>query len=223
MFKYETHMHTSESSPCATISGKEQARLYKELGYTGIIITDHFLSGKISMSKEMPWKTRVDTFMKGYESALYEGEKIGLSVFFAWEATINRSDFLVYGLDRQWLYEHPQILTWEVEEYYKEVKAAGGFFVHAHPFRKASYINEIRVYPEYEDGVEIVNISHTNEKFNQKAKEYAIKYDKPAIEGSDAHHKASHRGGMYFDHKLVDIHDFIRCVSKNEGILVSNF
>ena len=41
-YLYETHMHTKESSACAHNTGAEMARAYKEAGYTGIIITDHF-------------------------------------------------------------------------------------------------------------------------------------------------------------------------------------
>ena len=32
-YLYETHMHTDEASACATATGVEQARIYKELGY----------------------------------------------------------------------------------------------------------------------------------------------------------------------------------------------
>ena len=42
MYKYDTHIHTNLASACATASGKQQAIAYKNAGYTGIIITDHF-------------------------------------------------------------------------------------------------------------------------------------------------------------------------------------
>ena len=35
---------TSEVSACASTSGAGQARIYKELGYDGIIVTDHFIT-----------------------------------------------------------------------------------------------------------------------------------------------------------------------------------
>jgi hypothetical protein len=41
-YKYETHMHTRNSSACAIVSATAQARKYKDLGYAGIIVTDHF-------------------------------------------------------------------------------------------------------------------------------------------------------------------------------------
>ena len=44
-YLYETHMHTSEASACAGSTGAQMARAYKEAGYTGIIVTDHFFYG----------------------------------------------------------------------------------------------------------------------------------------------------------------------------------
>ena len=47
-YLYETHMHTSEASACAGSTGAQMARAYKEAGYTGIIVTDHFFYGNTS-------------------------------------------------------------------------------------------------------------------------------------------------------------------------------
>ena len=40
--KYEIHSHTKETSQCAKISAKELVEKYKELGYSGIVITNHY-------------------------------------------------------------------------------------------------------------------------------------------------------------------------------------
>ena len=81
-FFYETHMHTCQASACGKATGKEQARAYKEAGFAGIIITDHFFGGNTAVSRELPWEERVDLFWKGYEDAKEEGDRIGLDVFF---------------------------------------------------------------------------------------------------------------------------------------------
>ena len=44
-YRYETHMHTAEGSRCARAAAEEQVRFYKDRGYDGICITDHFLGG----------------------------------------------------------------------------------------------------------------------------------------------------------------------------------
>ena len=38
LFRYDTHVHTSEVSKCARSSGREMAETYHKLGYDGIII-----------------------------------------------------------------------------------------------------------------------------------------------------------------------------------------
>ena len=84
-YRYETHLHTCQGSKCGRATGAEQARFYKEAGYQGVIITDHFCGGNTAMPKEGSWKERIDLYCKGYEDALEEGKKIGLDVFFGFE------------------------------------------------------------------------------------------------------------------------------------------
>lgn len=218
LLKYETHLHTSESSACATCSGAEQARIYKKLGYSGIIITDHFFNGNTTVPGKLPWEERVERFMTGYENAYTEGRKIGLPVYFGWEESYSGTDFLVYGLDKKWLLEHPDIERWNLKEHYERIHRDGGYIVHAHPFREAYYINEIRLFPDYVDGVEVVNASHVNISYNIKAASYAKKYGKPVTGGSDAHHFNSIHGGMVFCSKLNNIQDFIYNVKNNTSI-----
>ncbi len=62
-FLYETHLHTAEASACGMSTGVEQARKYAEIGYTGIIVTDHFLNGSTAVPYHLPWKERIDLFV----------------------------------------------------------------------------------------------------------------------------------------------------------------
>ncbi len=220
LYKYDTHLHTQESSACASISGAGQARLYKKLGYSGIIVTDHFFNGNTTVPQNLPWEERVERFSLGYEHALEEGKKIGLSVFFGWEESFQGTDFLVYGLDKEWLLKHPEILNWDIEEHYIKIHRDGGYIVHAHPFRQADYILEIRLFPEYEDAVEIINGGNRNPEYNKKAMEYAKIQDKPVTGGSDAHHGDSVHAGMIFNHELKDIRDFINCVKRRKDVTI---
>lgn len=110
MYKYETHMHTREASACAWSSGAEMAEKYKSEGYTGIIVTDHFFNGNSAIPRDLPWKERIELYCKGYENAKARGDRIGLDVFFGFEYGDGGSDFLVYGLDKQWLIENDHIL-----------------------------------------------------------------------------------------------------------------
>lgn len=225
-FLYETHMHTSESSACAHNTGAEMARAYKEAGYTGIIVTDHFFYGNTAVNRRLPWREWVDQFCLGYEHAREEGEKIGLQVFFGWEAGYHGTEFLIYGLDKEWLLVHPEIKEASVEEQFSLVHEGGGIVSHAHPYREEDYIPEIKLYPEYVDAVEGVNAMHSsnvsnahkNPLFNERALAYGRAHNLPFTAGSDQHTTRMIGGGMVFPRKLSDIHDFSRAVLACEAV-----
>jgi hypothetical protein len=221
LFLYETHLHTSQVSACGIFSAKQHVTFYKDAGYSGIVVTDHFFNGNCRIPRELPWEERIEQFCKGYEEAKEEGDKVGLSVFFGWEANFNATEFLIYGLDKEWLLCHPQIMSWSVEEQYKEVHAAGGYVVHAHPFRKRPYIEEIRLFPDCVDAVEGINVGNRNDEFDRQAMEYAKKHKLPIIAGSDAHGIENYRSGIAFKRKAENIGDLIDMIKagKHEVII----
>jgi predicted metal-dependent phosphoesterase TrpH len=217
-FKYETHLHTSEVSPCSRSSGAEMARAHRAAGYAGIIVTDHFYNGNIRMPADLPWETRVDLLGSGYRAAKAEGERIGLSVFFGWEYSFRGTDFLTYGLDCAFLLDNPDLLELSVTAYLDLVRRSGGFVCHAHPFREADYIQEIRLFPGSVDSVEVENASHRDPVFNRRAAEYAKQHGLLEMRGSDIHDAARlPGGGMSFDHPAETIGDFIGLVRAQRG------
>lgn len=223
MFKYDTHIHTAEASGCATASGAEQARRYKEAGYDGIIITDHFFNGNTAVRNYHDWYERVYLYCKGYENAKAEGDKIGLKVFFGIEYTYFGADFLVYGVDKDWLYQNDNIMDVSVYEFINRVHKAGGIIIHAHPFREAEYINEIKLMPQWVDGVEVYNAGNYDDKFNVRANWYAEQYDLPKTAGSDNHHLGAPRlSGVMTDKPLESIEDYMEAVvnRKLAGIII---
>ena len=111
MYKYETHLHTAEGSACAVTSAVDMVKAHKDAGYDGIFITDHFFNGNSAVPCELPWAERIDLYCMGYEKALEAGSKVGMAVFFGVEFTVQGADFLLYGIDKNWLFEHEFYLT----------------------------------------------------------------------------------------------------------------
>ncbi len=220
LFLYETHLHTSEASACAIFSGAQQAEYYKKAGYSGIVVTDHFFNGNSCIPRGLPWEERVDRFCRGYEEAKKVGDRIGLSVFLGWEANFGGTEFLIYGLDREWLVSHPDILSWSVEQQYKQVHEAGGYIVHAHPFRQRDYIKKIRLYPDCVDAVEGINVGNRNDGFDRKATDYAGKHKLPVTGGTDAHGMETLRSGIAFRRKAENIRDFIDMIKEGKHELI---
>lgn len=216
LFKYETHAHTSEVSKCAAINGQDIARFYKDKGYTGIFITDHFLNGNTRVSPELPWSDRIEWCCSGYENAYTEGKKIGLDVFFGWEYSYKGNDFLTYGLDKAWLLNHSDLLSLSLVDYCDLVHNDGGFIIHAHPFRQADYIDMIRLLPDKVDAVEVINACRTDFE-NMQAEQYANNHNLLKVAGSDNHWgRIKKYSGIQLGKKLKDVHDMIQAIKNNE-------
>lgn len=188
-YKYETHMHTTEGSGCGKSSAKEMVQAYKEAGYRGIFVTDHFFNGNCTVDRRLPWDEKIELFCKGYENAKAEGEKVGLDVFFGLEYCVEGADFLIYNLDKEWLKKHRDIDKWAPRKAFETMHKGGAFIIHAHPFRERDYINHIHLFPRDVDGVEVMNGGQLLEPWmNERAEIYAMMYDLPKTSGSDAHY-----------------------------------
>ena len=226
MYKYETHLHTAETSDCASASGAEQARRYKELGYDGLIVTDHFYNGNCrpEIRNESDYAKKVELFCRGYENAKAEGDRIGIKVFFGWEYSYEGADLLTYGLDKQWLLDNPDVCGISVFEYCTRVHHDGGYIIHAHPFREANYLREIHLLPLWTDAVEIFNSGNRGESgrdMNTRAKWYAEQYGFPVTAGTDNHHLSAERiSGVITEEPLMTVQDYARAVADRRVKLI---
>ena len=217
-FKYETHLHTAESSTCARASAAEQVDFYAEMGYAGIIVTDHFLNGNTTVPREgLSWKEQIEKFCEGYVNALRYGRQVGLDVFFGWEYTFYGADFLTYGLSPRWLLQNEKIMDMPYWDYFDYVHDEGGLIVHAHPFRESNHIKEIRLQPRKTDAVEIINANRTDFE-NKMAKEYAKNYGIAPFAGSDNHIAYAQKklAGIKTKEKIESILDFVDIIQCGE-------
>jgi hypothetical protein len=220
-FLYETHMHTSEVSACAISSAEQQVSFYKELGYSGIIVTDHFINGYTTCPKKYPWEKKMKYFASGYLKAKEAGDLCGLDVFFGWEFTVRGSDFLTYGLDLDFLLNNPGVDDFGIEKYSTLVRSCGGFLAQAHPYRDAYYIDhKYPVAPYLIDAVEVYNVMDKDEA-NAKAYAFANANDLPMQAGTDSHRTNGHLyTGIKLREKAKSIHDIINAIKSKEVTLV---
>lgn len=227
-YLYETHLHTSRSSACAVSPGADYIRAYHDMGYTGIIVTDHFFNGNTAVPRSLPWREWVNRFYQGYEEAKEEGDRRGLDVFFAWEETFDScDDYLIYGLDKEWLFEHPEARRWTRGEQYQAVKAAGGCVVQAHPFRERYYIKRVILSTGCVDAVEAGNMGNGEPLFDSLAMRYAKRLGLPVTAGTDVHEARQVLEGdvfgVYLDKKLDSIDDYVKIINNRQisGLKVS--
>ena len=204
----ETHLHTKEGSACGAATGEEQAIARKADGYDTIIVTDHFYRGNTAPSRDLPWEEYVNQFCRGYENAKKVGDEIGLTVLFGLEDNFHGAEFLIYGISKEWLLAHPEMIHWSPREEYLHIHNAGGYVVQAHPFRERDYLEGIAVYPKHIDAVEAINSSQSK-LMNDHALWFAKEYDFPVSAGSDIHSKRPILGGMRTKEKINTIEDYI--------------
>lgn len=222
VYRYETHMHTSEGSKCGGSTGEEMARAYANAGYAGIIITDHFFNGNSAVPGNLPWDERVEGLFRGIENAAAVGRESGLSVFPGWEYNYCGTEFLTYGLGKEFLLDNPDMLDWDVVEYLERARDAGGLVSQAHPFRQRPYIQHTRLFYDHVDAVEVYNAGD-REEWNDMARQYAEINDLAHTAGSDAHRMTqSPLSGLAFPCKLESIGDFVNAVKARAGMVIQD-
>jgi len=221
-YLYETHTHTSEVSACAGSTAAEQVQAYKKMGYSGIIVTDHFVNGYSTCPKEASWDIQMKHFHKGYENAKAAGDECGLDVFFGWEYTIRGSDFLTYGLDLGFLLAHPHFDILSIEKYSALVRDCGGFLAQAHPYRDAWYVeNKFPVESSLVDAFEVFN-SMDSDASNKKAYEFAKRNNVPIQAGSDSHHiRHARYSGIKMAEKAKNVFDIIDAITERKIELIT--
>ncbi|HIC85884.1 MAG TPA: DUF2889 domain-containing protein, partial [Desulfobacterales bacterium] len=174
-FVVDLHVHTSEKSPCSSVSLEELIIEAKRIGLNAFCLTDH----NTMWDKEV-----VERISRRYDFLVLRGN----------EVTTDQGDVLVFG----WEEEVRGIM--KLAELREDVIKRGGFMIAAHPFRgfltfdtsalgltpeKAS---ERKIF-EAVDAVEVLN-SKVTQKENAFALEVAKRLGLPVTGGSDAHELA---------------------------------
>jgi len=191
----DTHVHTGEVSSCGMVPAKNMIEYYKRAGYDGVIITDHYYDGYFESLSCKLWDDKVDCYLSGYRAALEEGSRVGLKVFLGMEIRFQEGpeDYLVYGIDEEYLRKNPKLYQHTLESYRESIKGSDILIFQAHPFRKGLKVAD----PKLLDGVEIMNGNPRHDSHNDLAFDFALKHGLMMIAGSDAHRPEDvGRGGI---------------------------
>lgn len=210
MYQYETHLHTSPVSRCAKATVRESIQFYKDMGYDGVFITNHFIDGNINYDISRSYEEKIEFYFSDYEEGVKIGKEIGIKVFCGVETTCLGTDFLVYGLDKAWFLNNPQIEQMSKREELSLYMKSGALVIQAHPFREDSYIDHIRLFPRSVHGIEVFNATRT-ELENKMAKLYAENYGLLEFAGSDNHTGANQKtlAGVRFSNPILSEQDFV--------------
>ena len=219
-YKYELHAHTKNTSRCGQLDAAELVKQYKEAGYSGIVITDHYSPMTFRISEFFNKKKALEHYLEGYHKAK-EFETEDFTVLLGTElrfyATVN--DYLIYGVTEEMLYELPFLLPLYIHRASKLFRERGCLFVQAHPFRQLIS----RVKPKYLDGVEVFNGKATKEA-NDNSHKWAEEIKaKIKTSGSDCHRETGvGLGGIITKEPIKCNDDLIRILKNGEYELIKN-
>lgn len=219
-YKYEIHAHTQNTSWCGDIDAKDLVEKYKEAGYSGIVITDHYSPMTFHISEFFNKRKAIDHFLEGYRKAKkYETDDftVLLGMELRFYATVN--DYLVYGVSEEMLYELPFLLKTYIKRASNMLRERGCLFLQAHPFRKMI----TRANPKYLDGVEVFN-GKADKEANDNSLKWAEEINTPVMtSGSDCHRESGvGLGGIITTEPIKSNEDLLRILKSGKYELIKN-
>ena len=221
-YKYELHCHTGTVSMCGKVEPKRIVELYKQHGYSGIVLTDHYSELTFYNHHLFNPAKDMDFYLSAYrELKEYCKDDEVFTVLLGVELRryAHTADFLIYGIDEKFLLECGNMMAWSDQRIFDEVHKAGGLVFMAHPFRW--YIrdrNEKTI-----DGIEVFNGKNSPER-NKKAHEWAQKTGKLVSSGSDFHKECDvAKGGIETETKINTNADLLSVLKSRNFKLIENY
>ncbi len=219
MYRYELHLHTKIASACGHAAPADYIPYYRERGFQGICVTDHFYYGNTAIDRTLPWNEFVTQFCYGY----YETKAAAtpdFDVFFGWEHhfPFGQDEYLILGLTPEWLLAHEEIHTMQRHEFFPYVRRAGGFVIQAHPYRERDYIRNIILAGDQVDAIEAYNAGN-EESTCRRALELARNLNLPMVGGSDIHdtqNKDFELSGISLPYRAKTVEDLIGAIRRRE-------
>jgi len=217
MYKYDVHIHTSEVSPCGKVNASEVVKLYKQAGYTGIVITDHYFMRFFEKIDSPNWEDKLNLYLQGYRIALNEGLRLGLDVMLGIELRFTDApyDYLIYGIDEEFLRANPYLYNLDLGKFRKLIEGKGMLIYQAHPFRDDIIVPK----QELLDGIEIYNGNQKQEAANRNdiAYSFAMNNKFKMISGSDFHMVQDlATGGVILKEKVSTSRDLAKILRDNK-------
>lgn len=169
-FRIEMHAHTLPESTCSQIPPSDMAKIYHDLGYDAIVITNHFIYNYNFYENNSP-EEALGKYMLGYENTKKEAEKYGLKVLLGAELrfTENFNDYLIYGIDKKMLSQIYDMLSGGLENFRKNFDMKKSILFQAHPFRDGMELADVKLL----DGMETFNMHLGHNSRVAKAVRYA--------------------------------------------------
>lgn len=201
--KIEMHAHSSPVSPCSHIAPADLVRTYEELGYDAVVLTNHY--------SEYSWPDlgdtqaeKVEAYIADYRAALSAAStfKVFLGAEVAIQGPFSRAEFLLYGIDEDFLRRSPCLIDLSQQALCELAHAAGAVMVQAHPFRTEFSMTPQD--PRFMDGAEI-NCHPAHLRREEDVLRFAGRNGLLVTAGSDFHGDARPSAGILTDRPVSTV------------------
>ena len=221
-YRYETHCHSSRCSRCAHSSPAELVKAFHEKGFTGLVLTDHFVHGNTCVSHALPWEERMQCYYDAFLEAQETAKGLDFDVIFGLEhAYGNGLEALCYGIDLSFLLENRDLDAIPINEFANRVHEYGGLLIQAHPYRYGG--QELRFPLEFLDGIEVYNAGNTPET-NMMATHLAMSGDFIITAGTDLHCCSESKlgtAGIELPYRVHNGTELVEALRKRDHRLIS--
>lgn len=221
LYKYETHCHSRRCSRCAHSTPAELVRAYKEKGFSGLVLTDHFIYGNNCINPTYSWEKKMQCYYDAYLEAREEASCLDFDVFFGIEHAYGDGlEVLCYGIDLDFLISNPDIPRLDICAFAHRVHAYGGILIHAHPYRWAG--PELQLPLDILDGIEVYNAGNPPDK-NYLARQLAVQTELIQTSGSDLHHIDEPKlgtAGIALPYRIHTCSDLISALKRRDHSLI---
>ena len=203
-FLFDPHTHTAETSKCGHLPAAEVVDRYVRNGFSGLVVTDHLHPEYLSrIDKDHDWNKVMDHYLSGYHASRKRGDEVGFQVILGAELRFpeNDNDYLVYGIDEDWLRSNPYVCCMSAREFWQKFHDQV-LIIHAHPYRDGNTV----VFEDAVHGTEIINGNPRHDNHNDLALDLARRH--PGffrLAGSDTHQAGDEaRAGVLLPEKPAD-------------------
>lgn len=222
MFKYETHVHTSDVSRCAHMSAEETVRRYIDAGYAGLCISNHY-SPSYFESLSGSWREKADKFLSGYRNAKSIG---GLDILLGAELLFDggryaANEYLIFGLTEEIVYDYPEMFRWTFEEFRRFADEKGLVIIQAHPMRDRMKLLNLDML----DGMEVYNGNPNHNGRNEEVARFAREHGGYIMTSGSDCHEETHvaRGGIISPRRLHTSLELAELLKNREHKLICPF
>ena len=186
MFKTELHTHSFPVSTCSIVSPEELVDDYISHGYNTVVITNHLsrYTADTDLYKNKTQKEKADVYLDDYRRAKKHADgRINVLLGMEYNNVGGYNDFLVYGIDEEFVYNAKDIVHMPLTEALDLFHKNCAIIFQAHPFRKFM----TPVDPTLVDGAEAGNYCNTRQNFNELAEQWIKNTGLKRMYGTDYH------------------------------------